>query len=300
VLVCGAVTAFWTLGCVRFPSENAVLALDYQIDKARVAGIRLDPPVLAHGLPTSVDALVLAPPGEDAHVESIDICGLRDDIIVDVDAEDCFNEPELVDHLGDDVPVAWNPPNLSAVACPTYGYDTGYSYDYAPLPDTGVDTADTGTPAPGWNFGSCASLFPIMVRGESGGEPFFGRVSAFLRVEPYLPGEYVPSPLHDVPREFSITGDAVAGGSVDIEFRIQAAIDDEGFRWWVDAGELVGTGRTAVQSQDGDWRVTTNTLRIPDDWHGPLRIYVVTESWYSDNVVYTADLTWEQTVLDVP
>lgn len=271
------------------------MALDYRIDRPIVAGVRLDPPVIAHGLPVRIDALLLAPQGVSVAVSSVDVCGLRDDLIVALDAQDCYTQPELVTHLGDSAPTTWEPPDLSAIACPpSYGYDTGL------YPDTGGADTDTDTDPPTWDIGACRSYVPLRVQADAGGEPFYGGVAAFLRVEPYDPTEFVPTPLFDKPRSLTSTGDAVAGGVVELEFRVDAAIDDEGFRWWVDGGELLGTGRTALHNVDGDARITHNTLRIPADWEGPLRVFVVVESLDSDVVPYSGDLAWESLTLEVP
>lgn len=280
---------------MRFPSETATLALDYVIDRPIVAAIRVDPPTLMHGHPSTIDALVLAPPGDEVNVHTVDVCGLSDEIIVSVDADDCFNEPSLITRVADSVPAVWDPPDLSHLDCPDFGY-----VPYYPDDTGGYDTGDTGDTGPRWNVGACASVVPLRVAGDGPTGPFFGRVYAWLRVEPYTEGEYVPPSYSSVATSFTADRAPQAGGEVVLELRVAGRVDNEGFRWWIDGGELVGTGRTIVQYLDGDQQITRNTLRIPDDWHGPLRVFVVAESKDSDSVPYTADMLWEQLTLDVP
>lgn len=67
--------------------------------------------------------------------------------------------------------------------------------------------------------------------------------------------------------------------------------DDMRFRWYVDAGELLGTGRTGALSSDALRHYAENTLRIPEDTHGSLRVAVV---------LATNTLFWSVLTLEVP
>jgi hypothetical protein len=272
-----AVASTWSLACLRFPNEQAYIALDYQLDRPRVAAIRVSPPVLAHGLPVTIDALILGP-GEPSD-EHVAICGLRTDLPTYVGEEQCFRQPELVDDIGDGLPIGWEPPDLATVTCPE---DTG------------------NTPDTGWTWGICASVVPLLVSAKVADEPVFGRVDAWLRVRGYNDGEPVPPSFADLPHSLTVSGEPRAGGEVELTASIDGDVDEYGFRWWVDAGELVGTGRTAVHELDGDSRVTHNTLRIPDDFHGSLRVAVVEQSLRGETDALVGDQSWDVITLEVP
>jgi hypothetical protein len=269
------VTLFWSLGCLSFPSQQAAMALDYVIDRPRVVAIRITPPLLVHGTPVTVDALVLAP-GE-AHVVSADICGLGRDLPTVVTEDACFRQPELAEHLADQVPFTWDPPDLSTVICPER-IDTGGPYS--------SDTAWYG----------CASLVPLMITAKQGEDLAYGRVDAMLPV-----GNHgaIPAGIDAAPHTLDVAGEQVAGGEVQLTYTIDAQPDQNGFRWYVDGGVLLGTGRTAMATWDGTTAVTRNTLQIPDDWHGPLRVAVVTVASDAFELGHPGDVTWSVITLDI-
>lgn len=279
------------LGCLSFPSEVADQALDYRLDRARVLAIRIDPPVVLHGLPVTVDALVLGPPGTELDAVSVDLCGLSDERMVQVWNLECFDEPELVQPLGDALPLVWAPPDLSQLPCEP---DTGQA-DTAHADS--ADSADTGDA--GWFAGRCQSRVPMMLTATVSGEPAYGAVEVPMRVAPFATGEAVPTSVNGAERSLVATGDVRPGGEVALTFTIAAEPGWDGFRWWVDAGELVGTGRTAIHRRDGDLRVTQNTLRIPDDWQGPLRVVVTVQSAAGQQSDAVGDVAWEILTLDV-
>jgi hypothetical protein len=293
-----------SLGCFRWPDQVAYLALDYTIDRPRVVAIKLDPPVLAHGLPVRIEALMLAPEGFEVVETEVTTCGFRDDLLVEVWGGECFDEPELVTLVGTEVPLTWDPPDLSGIACPVDSGDTAI-----PWQDTGGDTdprdtdADTDTGGvpwvPAWDEGSCTSYAPLLVGFVGKKERAYGTVTAMVRAAPYVDGEELPTPIDALPRSLEATGDVVAGGEIGLEFRIDAEPDWAGYRWYVDDGELLGTGRTATQEIDGATYVTRNTLRIPEDFHGPLRVVVVVASMTGWDKRHTGDVTWSELTLEV-
>jgi hypothetical protein len=64
---------------------------------------------------------------------------------------------------------------------------------------------------------------------------------------------------------------------------------------YIDAGELVGTGRTSPDIVDVDRITSHNTVRIPSDWRGPFRVVVVFDSQW-----VPGSSTWQTLVLEVP
>lgn len=282
-----ACTLGFGLGCLSFPSEVAYQALDYRLDRPRVLAIRVDPPVLVHGLPVTIDALVMGPPGTSVDSVSVDLCGLSDERMVRVWELQCYDEPELVQPLGAALPLAWEPPDLSRVPCEA---------------DTGLDTAhghSGDTAAVAWHVGDCHSSVPLMVSAVVSGQPAYGALDAPIRLASFEPGEAVPASVNAAARSLTALGDARPGGEVTLTFAVAAEPGWDGFRWWVDGGELVGTGRTAVQERDGDLRITHNTLRIPDDWEGPLRVVVTVQSRIGLDSDAVGDVAWEILTLDV-
>ena len=285
-----ASTLAFGLGCLSFPSEVAYQALDYRLDRPRVLAIRVDPPILVHGVPVSIDALVLGPPGTTVESVEVGLCGLSDERMVRVFELQCFDEPDLVQTLGRAVPLAWEPPDLSQVPCdPDTGVDSGHAH-------TG-DTADTG--AVGWHVGDCYSSAPLLVTATVGGQLAYGALDAPFRLAPFETGEAVPTSVNAAARSLTVTGDARPGAEVALTFAVAAEPGWDGFRWWVDGGELLGTGRTAVQQRDGDLRITHNTLRIPEDWEGPLRVVVTVQSQVGLESDVIGDVAWEILTLDV-
>jgi hypothetical protein len=287
----------FTLGCMVVPSDRSAYALDYHLDRPRVLAIAIDPPVLVHGQPVTVRALALGPDGIEADTMSYDVCGLATDRVVEVREHDCFHQPELVTHLGDGAEASWEPPDLSDLVCP-FPADTGLGLDSGsedpPDPDPDQDT-DLN---PYYAF-DCGSFAPLLVTARFGDEQAFASADLPVRLQPYEEGEYVPPGRWSAERSLTWTGDAVAGGEIDLTFTLAA--ESPRFSWFVDAGELAGTGWTSDHEPVplNDLSVTHNTLRIPDDWHGPLRVVAVAVDNYTTWGV-AGDSAWSVVTLEVP
>jgi hypothetical protein len=260
------------VGCLRIPTELAAAALDYQVDRPRVIGVSIDPPVLAHGLPVTVDALIVAPLGWGAPTVDLSLCGLRDDIPVDVYNLGCFSQPDLVTPIGDALPLRWEPPDLSGVDC-------------------------GGEPA-------CVSQVPLLVHATWADEPegsvpteAYGELQVFLATQAADPDAELPTSLVDAPRTLTVRGDTRPGAEVTLDYRISARPDGN-FRWFVDGGTLLDTGRTTVLRFDAGDALTQNRLQIPADWSGPLRVFVVTQSMAAQ-MGLAGDQTWTSVTLEV-
>lgn len=228
--------------------------------------IRLDPPLVEGGVPVHVEALAVAPIGTPLDRVSARSCRLDPDLPTLYWSLSCLGEEDLEVDLGL-VPLDWT-------------FTLPSTCEEAPTLDTG-------------HAELCASQVPLLVEARAGDEVGYGHV--YLRVRPaWELGEDLQPPMASLERALTWQGDASAGGEVALSFRIGRG---ESFLWYVDAGVLEGTGRTAVQERGEDFVVSNNRLRIPQDWHGPLRVYVVVaqEGWTGG-----ADVTWESLVLEVP
>lgn len=291
-------------GCIDFTTDLGEVALDYRIDRARVLGIRLEPPVLMPGESVTVHSLIMAPGGAEPEQVEVALCGLRDDLQVRVWSDPlCFENPDLAEVVSRSLPGTWNAADLTGVPC-LEEWDTGR---FVGDPDTGFDAGDQ----------SCRSSVPLMVTARFGDQAARGLIPARHRMRPLRPQEPLPVPLHQATRRLTVDGDPVAGGEVELTFTIEDAAYFGQYWWYVDAGDLMSTGLTRMQrvdlveddtDTDGPPVVravaTTNRLRIPADYEGPLRVAVVAAagqqsgilsgSWYS-----SGDLTWETVTLQV-
>jgi hypothetical protein len=228
-------------GCIDLDLDSQPhLILDYLIDKPRVVAVRAVPPVVEGGSPMQLDALVLAP-GEGEPRVTASVCGLRLDVEVDVDGVVCFDNRDLVEEVATELPAVWTPPDLSGARCDPEDFNLGEP---------------------------CASEIPLMVEAELDGVVARASVGIGISVGP-------PSDLRvPIPMGLLDPGPVRAGDEVTITVvssRAPVALDH--VAWWVDAGVLLGTGRTRTYGQDDI--LTENTLVIPDDWEGPLTVAAV-------------------------
>ncbi len=250
--------------------------------------VRFDPPAAQPGQPVTVDALALAPRGSVIRTLTASSC-LPDPFAVTTSYADlsCFGQDDLVDPLGP-VPATWTPtrPDCEDLGATPYA-STYYAYE---------DTSDTGY---GYYFSTgCSSTYPVLVEaGTADGDGYGYVLVDVYDIEPVAPQ---PS-MWSLEQALTVEGDVRAGGEVTLEYTIATSLASAsypGFHWYVDAGVLVRTGVTAPSALAEGLTTTENTLRIPEDWRGPLRVVVVaTRDGAGDS---GADTTWRILVLDVP
>jgi hypothetical protein len=227
----------WLLACERpFPE-----AFDWRIDRTLVPGIRVSPEDAPEGVARVVDALVLSPYAVLS--TSVEICGLRTDVPSSIDHE-CYSDPDLIQEVATgEFPLA--------LALPELGYACG-----------------------GQDVDLCTSEIPLRVVAETAEDAGFGSILVEISVLdiPFATPDPVPVVVDHS------QGDPVAGGEILLRTLVFASTvtwDPPVMRWYVDDGELLGTGRTQLIDQGGSF-VTENTLRIPEGYSGPLRVAVVT------------------------
>ncbi|MFK7929097.1 MAG: hypothetical protein AB8H79_12970 [Myxococcota bacterium] len=300
-------------GCFDFSTDLGELALDYRIDRARVVAIRLDPPIIMPGEPVTAHALALAPGALAPDSVEVAVCGLRDDLQVSIWTDPvCFQNPDLVDVVATELPGSWSARDLSQTEC-LEEWDTGKFVEGGDSADTD-DTGDTGFVI---YSGECVSIVPMMVTASFGDQVGRGMIRARHRLRGLRVNEPVPVPLDSAARALTTEGDAVAGGEVQLTFRIESGSAIRQYWWYVDDGTLMSTGLTRTQaievSEPGEEEpeepvleasITRNTLRIPADYSGPLRVVVVAtpdRDWdVDDNSAYASgNVTWETLTLQV-
>lgn len=258
----------WTIWL--FACDNTLYPeLEWLIDHTLVPGIRVDPEVAARGAPRTVDALVLSP--HEVRSVAVDTCGVVVDQPAVIDGT-CFNEPSLVSQLADGLPATVEFPTM------TYPCDLYVTY------------GDTGN-APVYVANECHSTFPLRVRAVTDEDEGYGVVSVDVPADE-RPGTTTVDPSTYDLQVAVVGGEVLAGSEVVLEASELNVPWPEDFvvRWYVDAGELLATGRTAYIGRNEARARTQNTLRIPDDWRGPLRVAVVTRS----------GTVWTVSTLEVP
>lgn len=246
----------WLAGCVT--SEYAV-ALDYRIDRTVVAAMRVTPRVAPGGVPRTFEALVLSPrPVERRRWAT---CGYTVGVAAEVWTS-CYEEPSLVEELGEGATLTWTPPSIGVEGC-----DQGH---------TGLGDG-------------CWSTFPLRLTAEDAE----GAGSAVIPLAVLADGEEAWDLPGPVPLTVAVVeGEPRAGAEILLEAHTLGRDLGQEFRWYVDGGELLGTGRTLPWTVEDGVTTSHNRLRIPADWEGPLRVAVVVDQ--------DGEESWTLETLEVP
>jgi hypothetical protein len=260
-------------------------AFDWRNDRTLVPALNLVERTAEEGTARRIDALVLSPwPIQSIGIE---VCGLVTDAPASVFEASCFSEPSLVQEVATGITATWTPPDLS-YACEGYVETLP-----TPVPDTGaprdsVSTRDSG----GGFYGSCGSWSLLRVVAHTSEDEGSAMVSLGITPYPVNTG-HTPDPSTGDPLLEVASGEPRAGGEITLRFSTSPDWQhDNGYRWYVDDGELTGTGRTGVTGTLASGRpYSDNTLRIPDHYTGPLRVAVVTGS---------LPQVWQVITLEVP
>ncbi len=253
-------------------------ALDYRLDRTRVLSMRFDPPFIADGDTVEIEPLVLSPTGFDDPV--VEGCGLRTDVPTMVFEAECLGTEELVFPIAEGANVSWESPWLRDAPA------------FTGCPEAVVDQSFGGLSS------VCHSFFPIMATAL--GDDETARMAATFNI---IVGYGGPMPTAAHQQDFVLVAPttATAGETVDLE----ATWDPDAYlgtldpdypqgdmpeplraRWYVDAGDLHSTGRTAwLERVDGVF-LTRNALVIPADYSGPLRVVLIMETWQSVPDIY--------------
>lgn len=278
------------LSCdLGYLERQEAIALDYRIDRPRILAVDLDPPHVWPGTPTEITALGLAPGQEVLDRVQVDLCTLGDAFPTLLTNLECHNVPEYVQVLGT-TPLTWTPPHRDGFDCDRMAHD--------------------------WRSDAhrdCASEVPLLLSATTrGGERALATLDIILPFDDALPYLDPPSQARFEGLTLSVDGSPTAGGTLEltaqVTFDSPSRVNFPDATWFVDAGELEHTGRTrweevgppgsdALPTADSGVALpvdhtTHNRLRIPGDWHGPLRIVLVIVDGY--------DAPWVIQAVDVP
>jgi hypothetical protein len=227
-------------------------AFDWKIDRTLVPALNLIERTAEEGTARRIDALVLSPfPVQSVGIE---VCGLVTDAPASVFEASCFSEPSLVQEVAQGVPTTWTPPDLS--------YDCDGEHDDS-----------------GGYYGSCASYALLRVVAHTSEDEGSAMATIGITPDP-VRSEQTPDPSTGDPVLEVASGEPTAGGEITLRFSTSPDWSvDNGYHWYVDDGELAGTGRTGTTGLLPSGRpYSDNRLTIPEHYEGSLRVAVVTGS----------------------
>lgn len=232
----------FALGCVLFPYEDPLVyqSLDYRVDRPRVLALDVSPPTLVSGVPVTLDALVMDPTRSTPTDVTWRTCGLRTDAWVRVWSLQCFTDDAEVSLLASGLPGTWTPP----------------TFDIAP---------DTAT----WD---AWSQVPVLMEARVGDETVRGVFHGALYADDSLFHGDPPDSIHGTP--LTVTFGEVAGGQVEVTAWFGSPAESVIFRWYVDDGTLLDTGRTLSWGERDGGVYSVNRWVLPDG-AGPWRVAVV-------------------------
>lgn len=261
--------------------QYGLIAQDYTVDRLQVLAVRASPPLALPGTPRTVEALVVAPGGTrtDATV-TFSVCGLLEVGAVGVSDLRCFENPDLVDAIGEGNPRTWDVPQVSFPECVPFDAVGGF----------GPDPGD-----------SCASVVPLLARAETAdGQVATGANSVVVPAEEvpeqvsYLWSDTGLPELEPTVNSTVITSFADPTLPVTVtasglmrpgsEVTLVATVEDRYYNhvaWWVDAGTLTQSGRTLIVEDVFGHRRAHNTLVLPKEAPDTVMVWIVANDWFA-------------------
>ena len=143
----------------------------------------------------------------------------------------------------------------------------------------------------------CSHYLPIRFEAMADDIPVYA--AGFLDWYPRIEGTRQELD-YDVPMEIIAPERARSGELIDLSFYFIPKIGSDNmeysnFHWYIDAGELLQTGITAVTEMNSSSLaypqgriLSSNQLVIPEDYKGRLRIWVVVHQSWSEGL----DMNW--------
>lgn len=234
--------AIFALGCLNFPSDDALYyqALDYRLDRPRLLALALSPTVMTAGQELSFEALILGPGQGELDSAVWKSCGLGLDGSVSFYDLACFSDDLEVEEIATGNPTTWTPPEPGGCS------DTGWG---------------------------CYSSFPFLLEASFGGQELRGAFFAQL----HSSVEQVDAAPSWRALPLTLTAGEARDGVMSLEAWLGAEADGMSFRWYVDDGTLLDTGRTTIQGTRDGGMYTTNRWELPAG-EGPWRVVVVVSS----------------------
>lgn len=264
-------------GCLQSPWADAIIyqSLDYRIDRPRILAINAIPPLFEGGRPVELEAFALGPKGETTKEALWKTCGLDEDQWISLYSLDCFREEDRVQEIAKGNPTVWTPPVL----------------DFPCDQDA---------------FNECVSAVPVVLELEMEEQLVRGSFEARILGPDAAIQTNVPLTLSAA--DLELTVGSITGNEVDLIARIGLGVDfDPVFRWYVDDGTLLETGRTAAMEGDLFHTRSENRWILPDRG-GPWRVAVVVSAFdglYSkdqeDSTVFSGpNMAWDLIVVEEP
>ena len=217
-------------------------ALDYRIEGPRVLALSVDPPVFTSGAEVAVDALVVGPGLQESRRATLNVCGLDPARPITLLDMECFSDLEQVQTVAaGDLPLAWTPPDLA------------------------YDCEVTGA------SGGCSATVPFILESRLGEAAVVAGFNA--EVSASMAGEVDEVPALG-PGALGLSVSEDRGGELLLEATLEAVGPEATFRWYVDDGELMDTGRTAGLT-DGQGIIRSTNRWRPPAGAGPWRVFVV-------------------------
>ena len=230
-------------GCGFDLPDPAKLSLDYHIDRPRVVAMRIDPPVLQPGIRSEIEVLYLDPDRDEPDDMRWELCGLRDDVWVVNFGLDCFGQSELVTEIGCGNPITWSP-----------------------------EPSDAPCDSP-----PCGHYLPLLLTTEVDEDVFWSASMVQIYGEEVATAEDLARPsLREEGVELS--HEWMSDGHVELKAVVDARFEVFSWRWYVDDGVLLKTGRTATQgstlaslseadlTRGAEARIwTDNVWEVPDE-----------------------------------
>ncbi len=271
-------------GCFTelFFSRTVYLATEYQILHPRIVGIAVTPPRIEPGREHKLEALYLAPVGQDASAVRVSTCGLGRDVPTFIFDLNCFQDPDEVQLLTttDRFTTTFTMPETPLVE------GCGVQID-GDLGDSGlrIDTAIQDGP--------CAHMLPLLIEATVDGEPVLAASFDSWYTGPVEQEEPVSARALQFALNLPSTG--APGEPVTVTAALEGDQKQAEFLWYVDAGELEKTGWTVPQTYVEDevgWtggRTTTDNIWVLPEEPGSYRVYVV-----ASDVASMPDEAWAE------
>lgn len=290
--------SFWIFlpGCFRglFTEELRYQATEYVITSPRIVAIRSNPVNMIANEAVELDILLLAPQNHTIQNYSVDVCGLGNQTQTIIWDLSCFEDASEVQRLAssNSTPMRFGIPNFPTPDCGVVD---------SPRYETGLwDTASQDTGPRIANVADCSHHLPLFITATVDDVKYYA--GAFTQW--YGENSEMATggtALSSIPMGLSIIPSANSK-EYNLLFQAQSDLRDATIHWYIDAGELLQTGLTAVtefteasNSSPHGLSKSHNTLIPPPDYRGRLRVWVVVHyPWY-----HQLDMAWVSSEIEV-
>jgi hypothetical protein len=224
-----------------------------------MVAMSVNPPVLQPNTPVTLETLILTPNGIEPTSVRWEVCGLRDDTWVQDWGLDCFtSNPDLITVLTEENPGQWAP-------------------------------EESNTPC---DRTPCSHSLPLLITAQINGEDYRSVASVSILGSQVVSEAGLALPtLRDL--GVKLTKDPLGNGSLYLEASVDSQVQDLAWRWYVDDGVLIKTGRTSTQGsreaistwEDIDTRKSRDVWWTDNIWElpqapGRYRAVVIASGWY--------------------